>query len=165
MPITFAYPLFIECSMVRAKLTPRIFISAWYSMFSVSVDVPNPPSARAFYFRVFRRTPVAFWQHCIASLMTGTTFGVVIKMVISSAYATTTVFRTRFPVRIPGSFWSKMRSSGSTYKAKSSMLMGHPCLTELWFGIDPDRWPLIWMEDAASSYMLLIRSTNQSHNP
>jgi len=91
--------------------------------------------------------------------------GVVTKMVISSAYATTTVFRACFPIRIPGSVWSKMRGSGSTHKAKSSMLMGYPCLTELFIGIGPDKWPLIWMEDAASSYMLFIRSRNQSLNP
>jgi hypothetical protein len=34
-------------------------------------------------------------------------------------------------IGIPGNFWYKLRSSGSTHKAKSSMLMGHPCLTEL----------------------------------
>ena len=59
-PVTFAQLLFIECSMVLAKGTPRIFISAWYDTFNLYVDALQPPTANAFDFRVFRRAPVAF---------------------------------------------------------------------------------------------------------
>ena len=63
--------------------------------------------------------------------MIGMSVGGVTKMVISSVYATANFFLARFPIQMPGSFWSKIRIKGSTRKAKSSILMGYPCLTEL----------------------------------
>ena len=52
--------------------------------------------------------------------MTRNSVGIVAKTVISSVHATTTVFRALFQIRKPGSFWSKMRSSRSTHKAKAA---------------------------------------------
>jgi len=66
---------------------------------------------------------------------------------------------------MPGSFCSKIRSNGSTHRAKSIMIIGHPCLTEHWIRIGPAMWPLIWTEEGAPSYMPRIRSINQSLNP
>ena len=117
--------------MVLAKVMPRIVVSAWYGMFSVSVMYSILPPPVPSISVCSGELPWLFRSIVSRHFMTGKSVGVVTKIAIFSVYTTTTVFRARFPIRIPCSFWSKMRSNGSTHKAKSSMLMGHPCLTEL----------------------------------
>jgi len=91
LPVTFAQVLFIGCSMVLVKVTPRIFTSVWSGMSRVSVVVLHPPTANVFDFFAFRLAPVAFSWHCMSVRMTGKSVGVM-KIVTSSAYANTTVF-------------------------------------------------------------------------
>jgi hypothetical protein len=60
LPVTIAQLLFIDCSTVFVKVTPRIFISVWYVMFRTFVFVLHPSTASSLDFLVFRRSPVAF---------------------------------------------------------------------------------------------------------
>ena len=83
--------------------------------------------------------------------------GVVTKMVISSAYATTAVYLERRLILIAVRVFSITCSKGFRLNANRSMLIGHPCRTEQRMGMDQARCPLICTDDVAWSYIYLLR--------
>jgi hypothetical protein len=134
-------------------------------MSSIFKDVSHDPTAMALDFRMFKQASVALSYVSRRSLMTFMSFGAVTKIVTSSAYATTAAFWVLCQILIPVKLRSNRHNNGFKIKAKSSMLIGQPCLTEHRTGKDPKRWPLICTEEKAWSYIAFMRAMKRMLYP
>ena len=129
LAISFVQLVFADFSTVLAVLKPRICTSLQQGISSTSVVLSHTATANALDFLVFRQAPDALSQHCMASLTICMSAGAVTKSV-TSAQATTVVLWVHHPIRMPGSFCSRILSKGIRHSVKSNMLIGHPCWTE-----------------------------------
>lgn len=106
------------------------------------IDVSHELAAMALDFRMFKQAPVVFSKVKSWPRMFGISAGVVIKLVIFSAYDATVVFVVQCSVLISVSVAPTDISAFIT-KVNSRVLIEQPCLTEHFMGKGPATLPLI----------------------
>ena len=110
-------------------------------MFIIDVVLDQEPRAMARDLSSFILAPVALVYSGSISFITSISPGCVMKIVMSSAYATAVVVVVLCLTFIPWSFESSLMRSGFTHNAKRIILSGHPCRTPLAILIGVDVCP------------------------
>ena len=155
----------LENATVGSKVIPRISTLSRKGMSRGIFGSVHPAIAKVLEFKRLSPAPMACLYVLMACRILGKNVGSVTKIVMSSAYDMTVVFRVRRTTCMPGRDSSSDCTRGCRHRAYGHILSGHPCRMPLQIATGATGVPFICTDAWMWSYMACSLSTNHGLIP